>query len=240
MIGMKFMEYLQKFNAKMQIENQKALILFDNAPCHPEMELSNVKLVFLPPNMTVGTQPLDSRIIRNFKVKYRKMLLEFLLSHEDVTTLADVIKKVNVGDVVDWVSQSWDQVVASTIKNCFRKTSLNKDAAELEQDDRLVQDQEEMFHLARAAGIEVEEETIIEDIPTFDTLDDGWEEAILFVPQVELEIEEEEQKILLPKPTVTETLKALQILSDLIVVEQLDEVIPLLSQMHKHLIKHRM
>jgi hypothetical protein len=29
------------------------------------------------------------------------MLLEFLLSHEDVTTLADAIKKVNVGDAVD-------------------------------------------------------------------------------------------------------------------------------------------
>jgi hypothetical protein len=57
------------------------------------MEFSNVKLVFLPPNTTVGTQPLDSGIIRNFKVKYRKMLLEFLLSHEDVTALADAIKK---------------------------------------------------------------------------------------------------------------------------------------------------
>jgi hypothetical protein len=44
---------------------------------------------------------LDSRIIRNFKVKYRKMLLEFLLSHEHVTALADAMKKVNVGDVVD-------------------------------------------------------------------------------------------------------------------------------------------
>ncbi len=36
----------------------------------------------------------------------------------------------------------------------------------------------------------MEEETVIEDIPTFDTLDDGWEEAILSTPQVELEIEE--------------------------------------------------
>jgi hypothetical protein len=34
------------------------------------------------------------------------MLLEFLLSHEDMTTLVDAIKKVNVGDVIDWVSQS--------------------------------------------------------------------------------------------------------------------------------------
>ncbi len=46
-----FLEYLQKFNAKMQIENQKVLILLNNALCHPEMELSNVKLVFLPLNI---------------------------------------------------------------------------------------------------------------------------------------------------------------------------------------------
>jgi hypothetical protein len=97
-----------------------------------------------------------------------------------------------------------------------------------------------MFRLARAVGIEVEEETIIEDIPTFDTLNDGWEEAILFAPQVELEIEEEELKILLPKPIVTEALKTLQILSDFTIAEQLDEVTPMLSQMRKHLVKHRM
>jgi len=118
------------------------------------MEFSNVKLVFLPPNTTVGTQPLDSGIIRNFKVKYRKMLPEFLLSHKNVIALANAMKKVNAGDVVDWVSQSWDQVATSTIKNCFRKPGLNKDAAEPEEDDRPAQDQEEMFHLAKVAGVE--------------------------------------------------------------------------------------
>jgi hypothetical protein len=39
-----------------------------------------------------------------------------------------------------------------------------------------------MFHLARATRIEVEEKTVIEDIPAFDTLDDGLEEAILSTP----------------------------------------------------------
>jgi len=43
-----------------------------------------------------------------------------------------------------------------------------------------------MFHHVKATRIEVEEETIIEVIPTFDTLDDGWEEMILFASQVEL------------------------------------------------------
>jgi hypothetical protein len=45
---------------------------------------------------------------------------------------------------------------------------------------------------------------------------------------------------MLPKPTVMETLKALQILSDFTAVEQLDEITPLLSQMRKYLVKHRM
>jgi hypothetical protein len=35
-----------------------------------------------------------------------------------------------------------------------------------------------------------------------------------------------------------EVLKALQILSDFTTADQLDEVIPLLSQMRKHLVKH--
>jgi len=101
MIGTIFLEYLQKFNAKMQIKNRKALILLNNIPYHLKMELFNVKLVFLPPNTIARTQPLDSGIIRNFKVKYHKMFFEFLLSHEDMIALADAIKKVNVGDAVD-------------------------------------------------------------------------------------------------------------------------------------------
>jgi len=55
MTRMIFLEYLQKFNAKMQIENRQALTLLNNAPCHSKMELSNVKLVFLPPNMIAQT-----------------------------------------------------------------------------------------------------------------------------------------------------------------------------------------
>ncbi len=136
------------------------------------------------------------------------MLLELILSHEDVTALTNAIKKVNVGDAVDQVSQSWDQVVASTIKNYFQKVGLNEDATDSEQDDRPAQDQEEMFHLARVTGIELEEEIVIEDIPAFDILDDGWEEAILSVRQMEFEIEEEEPKFLLPKPTITKTSNA--------------------------------
>jgi hypothetical protein len=54
---------------------------------------------------------------------------------------------------------------------------------------------------------------------------------------VELEIEEEEPEILLPKPTIIEVLKHFKFFR---ILQQLDEVIPLLSQMCKHFVKHRM
>ncbi len=79
----------------------------------------------------------------------------------------------------------------------------------------------------------MEEENVIEDIPAFDTLDDGWEEPILFAPQVELEIEGEEPEILLPKPIVMETLKTLQILSDFTAIEQLSSWMKSLHRCHK-------
>ncbi len=94
------------------------------------------------------------------------------------------------------------------------KGKSNEDATEPKQHDRLIQDQEKMLHLARVARMEVEEETVIEDIPAFDTLDDGWEKSILSTPQVELEIEEKEPKIMLSKPIITKALKALQIFSN--------------------------
>ena len=119
MTGAIFLEFLQQFNFRMQFENWNALVLLDNAPCHPEMELFNVKLVYQPPNTTAGTQPLDSGIIRNFKVKYRKIFLMFLLSHENLVALDDVLKKINVGHAIQWISQSWIEITATTIQNCF-------------------------------------------------------------------------------------------------------------------------
>jgi hypothetical protein len=109
---------LKKFNAKMQIEPE-GLYSSQQHPLSSRNGAFQCQVCFPSTNMTAGTQPLDFGIIRNFKVKYCNMFLEFLLSHEDVIALANAVKKVNVGDAIDWVSQSWDQVVASTIKICL-------------------------------------------------------------------------------------------------------------------------
>ena len=58
----------------------------DNAGCHPpdlKCKYSNIKILFLPPNTTSKLQPLDLGIIQNFKVYYRKSLLQFVVAKID-------------------------------------------------------------------------------------------------------------------------------------------------------------
>ena len=46
---------------------------------------------------------------------------------------------------------------------------MNKVAVEAEQDDELAQEEEEMIQFAQEAGVEAPE-TVMEDIPTYETL----------------------------------------------------------------------
>ncbi len=91
-----FQDYLEHFNVKMRQENRKVLLLLENAPVHPNLELSNVKMLFFPPNTTAGCQPLDAGIIKNFKVYYRRSFLNFLLNEGNENGINETIKSVTM------------------------------------------------------------------------------------------------------------------------------------------------
>ena len=78
------------------IPRKKVLLLLDNAPCHCEMELDHVKFMFLSANTTVGTQPLDAGIIKNFKAFYCKYLLDQLISKSKDQDATTATKGINV------------------------------------------------------------------------------------------------------------------------------------------------
>jgi hypothetical protein len=51
------------------------------------LQLSNMTLVFLPPNVTSIVQALAQGIITSFKIQYNKKLLQWVLSQYDDATL---------------------------------------------------------------------------------------------------------------------------------------------------------
>ena len=82
----------------------------------------DIKIVFLPKNTTSRLQPLDAGIIRAFKLKYRKLLIKYVISRVDENMRApDIIKAVDILKVIGWVKSAWEEVTPDTIKHCFEK-----------------------------------------------------------------------------------------------------------------------
>ena len=132
-----------RFNRKLILEDRKVILFLDNATCHPKSmigQFSQIKTVFLPKNTTSRLQPLDAGIIQNFKVKYRKRLVKYVLARilEDAST-AEIVKGLDVLVAIRWIQEAWKEVSNSTIKNCFEKCGIKGDngTMEVEKDDHL-------------------------------------------------------------------------------------------------------
>ncbi|CAI5974460.1 unnamed protein product [Closterium sp. NIES-64] len=86
--------------------------------------LSNVRLIFLPPNTTAFTQPLDQGIIATAKARYRQHWLRAFtaLWNDDGATSAVARYRPNLRDVLGWLSDAWMSIGARTIQRCFWRT----------------------------------------------------------------------------------------------------------------------
>lgn len=115
-----FEEYLINLNVKMRNQSRHILLFIDNATCHPEMNLSNVKIKFLPKNTTAVLQPLDNGIIQNFKLNYRSLFMKQLISKMDTCeSLSSLVKKINVLDAISLIGSSVAKIKAGCVKKCF-------------------------------------------------------------------------------------------------------------------------
>ena len=148
-----------------------------NTTCHAKMMLSNVWMIFLPPNMTAGTQPLDAGIMKNFKMKYRQYLLDHLIRRMDidnVESVEELTKKVDVKQAIDWLAKARGDVTAETISNCFAAVGIgNKIVVDNDTDVNL------LTRTMHVLGLEEPqlEENPVTTAPLNES--DNWEDKIL-------------------------------------------------------------
>ncbi|CAI5989409.1 unnamed protein product [Closterium sp. NIES-65] len=134
-----FTNFISQLNAAMYAEGREIAVLLDNASSHMLRDecawseivcgmrttrLSNVRLIFLPPNTTAFTQPLDQGIIATAKARYRQHWLRAFMAlwNDDGATSAVARYRPNLRDVLGWLSDAWMSVGARTIQRCFWRT----------------------------------------------------------------------------------------------------------------------
>lgn len=119
---------LTKLNRRLSCDSRSILLLMDNASCHPEDlvgRFSNIKVCILPVN---AKSPLEHGIIRDFKVHYRHLFLQYVLSKTDqLGSASDVVKSLNILTGLRWVAKAWSLVRPKTITKCFWNAGILND-----------------------------------------------------------------------------------------------------------------
>lgn len=120
--------WLERFYEYIGTERE-VILLMDNFSGHLKGQKEkppprNVTIAYLPPNTTCLFQPLDQGIIQTTKAYYKSQLLEYCIPYwtEGTTDPYKLIKYLNA---LTWISHAWHgEVKPSTIRNCFRKSTL--------------------------------------------------------------------------------------------------------------------
>ena len=129
-----FNSWLYKLDKRFLRKKRKIAMVLDNCTAHPNINstLKAIRLVFLPPNTTSVTQPMDQGIIASFKCHYRRYfvqhgLLRAMEQGKDFTW--------TVLDAIYGIKAAWDKVTPATIKHCFRHCGFEVPVAEEEDPD---------------------------------------------------------------------------------------------------------
>ncbi|GFX10629.1 jerky protein homolog-like [Trichonephila clavipes] len=105
----------------------KVLLILDNAPCHPLVEILNVidddfSVMYLPQNITALVQPMDQGVIEKLKKIYRKQVLRRLhLAENEQESVAVFAEKLNMKDACFVLAEVWDSLERQSLKNAWNK-----------------------------------------------------------------------------------------------------------------------
>lgn len=164
-----FEEWVREINKMFQAEERNVVLIVDNCPAHPTIEdLSNLKLIFLPPNTTSVTQPMDQGVIRCLKAHYRKRLVKLILCNLDSNK---PLPKISLITALQLLVSAWNEVSKATIVNCFRKSKISeKDQTNAvnDEDDPFKEMSEELQNLRKKDSSLVPENLTAKDFACID------------------------------------------------------------------------
>ncbi len=112
MDGVLFEDLVREIPRKFEAEQRKVVRIVEYCPAHPLIDDQNaINLVFLPPNPTSHTQPMDQRVVRSLKAKYRHLVVQKYLTSLE---LKEGILKISILHSTDMLVSAWSMVADET------------------------------------------------------------------------------------------------------------------------------
>ena len=101
---------MKNLNTKMKVQERKIILFIDNFSAHnlavDSVDLTNIRVEFLPPNCTSLVQPVDQGIGNTLKFRFRK----FLNEHITNSVFLDREPEINLLRVVTWLGKAWNSL----------------------------------------------------------------------------------------------------------------------------------
>ncbi|XP_065668047.1 tigger transposable element-derived protein 4-like [Hydra vulgaris] len=146
-----FKEWVKEIDLKFSFQKRKIALIVDNCSAHPNMhKIDCVELIFLPPNTTSITQPMDQGVIRSLKAKYRSLAVK-----KQTATLIKENKmlKFSILTAMFMLTKAWNSIPDQAFINCFKKLGTSLEAVE-----KHVNDDNDLF-----CGLDVDK-TVMENL----------------------------------------------------------------------------
>lgn len=213
-----FEKVVKTWDRKFLSQGRHVLLFLDNCSSHSTLlqrQLTNIKLVFLPKNCTSVLQPMDQGVIRSLKCHYRRLFCGYLVSLFNAKNVIPNASSVNVLMAMTWVKVAWLKVNAEQIKNCFAKAYFYQNLNDNSETNNEV-DKDLQSLLSELGNDDVSVDDYInadncviahESLSTSTQTDDSDTE----IDEEENEDEETEDDIL--KPSISEVMNAMSIIS---------------------------
>ena len=188
------------------------------------LQLTHVKVVFLPPNTTSHLQPLDAGVIasfkNHFKRKYCRHMLDLFEDGKDINS-----EKINIKEAINYVAESWGCVTEETVLNCWKKTGILPSLSDEDRDNALQTQQEKLNEEITNIDQMIEELDIddpsasslasaltnffqeLEEIPTEDILSEDDIIRLIQEETCDQDIDSEEEEVLVSSGDALKSLK---------------------------------
>ncbi|XP_039582527.1 tigger transposable element-derived protein 3-like isoform X2 [Passer montanus] len=115
-----FAEWLRDFNEAMRRRGKSVLLLLAKHEAHPYVQLSNVRMVFVPPAAALA-QPLERGVAGDLRGHYGRRLLRWLPAERGAG-------QPSLLDVLHMLAQAWGDVPPGLIAGCFRAAGFTTGA----------------------------------------------------------------------------------------------------------------